>query len=96
MKNQKYKDQQKQVKMYTFLLQFSINMIVPIFACTFLGYFLDQKLGIVLFVFVGFIIGALSGFTSIYRLTKEMTKKDEISVDYPVVNAKKGDIKKDD
>lgn len=89
----KNRETQKQVRMYTFLLQFSINMIVPIFACTFGGYFLDEKLGTSWIVIVGFFLGALSGITSIYRLTKDMTKKDKTSVDYPVVDIKKGDRK---
>ncbi|MBE5906010.1 MAG: AtpZ/AtpI family protein [Lachnospiraceae bacterium] len=83
------KRKNEQVTAYTYLLQFSINMIVPIFACTFLGYWIDTQLGTSFVVILGFFFGALSGGTSIYRISKKMLHKDETSWDYPVVEKQK-------
>ncbi|MCR4956783.1 MAG: AtpZ/AtpI family protein [Lachnospiraceae bacterium] len=82
-------EKNRQVQAYTFILQFSLNMIVPIFACSFFGYWLDTKLGTSFIVIIGFFIGALSGFTSIFRMSRKWTKKDELSSGYPVVDQKK-------
>ena len=73
---------------YSYILQFAINMIVPIGACTYAGYWLDNKLGTMYIVIIGFFLGALAGITSIYRITKKMTKKDKTSYTYPVVDNK--------
>lgn len=85
------KERKEQVQAYTYILQFSINMIVPILACTFFGYWLDGKLGTSFLVIVGFFLGALSGGTSIYKISKKMIKRDETSWKYPVVDKKKED-----
>ena len=71
---------------YSYILQFAINMIVPIGACTYAGYWLDCKFGTAYIVIIGFFLGALAGGTSIYRITKKMTKKDKTSYTYPVVD----------
>ncbi|SFQ21032.1 Putative F0F1-ATPase subunit Ca2+/Mg2+ transporter [Lachnospiraceae bacterium XBB1006] len=88
-KQKRDKARREQVTAYTYLVQFSINMIVPIFACTFFGYWLDNKIGTSFLVIVGFFIGAISGGTSIYKISKKMLTKDETSWDYPVVEEKK-------
>ena len=75
---------------FTFILQFSINMIVPIAACMALGYWLDQLVGTNFLAIIGFFFGAIAGFTSIFRLSKSFTRKDKTSIDYPVVDAKDG------
>ena len=90
----KRKELNESVRAYTFILQFAINMIVPIGDCTYAGYWLDTKLGTAFIVVIGFFVGALSGITSIYRITKKMTKKDKTSYTYPIVD--KEDQKDDD
>ena len=82
----KRKELNESAQAYTFILQFAINMIVPIGVCTYAGYCLDKKFGTVYIVVIGFFVGALAGGTSIYRITKKMTKKDKTSYTYPVVD----------
>lgn len=89
--DRKRKERREQAQAYTYILQFSINMIVPIFACTFFGYWLDGKFGTSFLVIIGFFLGAVSGGTSIYKISKKMLKKDETSWKYPVVEKKKED-----
>ena len=93
-KQQKRKQRNEQGQAYTYILQFSINMIVPIFACTFFGYYLDTKLGTSFLVIIGFFFGALSGITSIFRISRKMLRDDPQSPDYPVVEPKKEGRKK--
>ncbi len=87
----KKRERNQQIQAYTYILQFSINMIVPIFACTFFGYWIDTKLGTSFIVIIGFFFGALTGGTSIFRISRKMIRKDETSWSYPVVEKKKED-----
>lgn len=52
--------------------QFGINMLVPIFICSFVGMFLDLKLGTSFWVVVFFFAGALAGFTNVFRFAKKI------------------------
>ena len=52
--------------------QFGINMLVPIFLCSFVGMFLDWKLGTSFWVVVLFFVGALAGFTNVFRFAKKI------------------------
>lgn len=52
--------------------QFGIHMIVPIFLCTFLGIWIDKKAGTSFWVIILFFMGALAGFTNIYKLAKKI------------------------
>lgn len=90
------KERNQQVQAYTYLLQFSINMIVPIFACTFLGYWIDTKLDTSFVVIIGFFFGAVAGANSIYRISRKMLRKDEFSSGYPVVTPNQEEEKEDD
>lgn len=54
--------------------QFGITMIVPIFLCSFLGWFLDEKLGTSYLFVLLFFIGALAGFRNIYILSKKVAE----------------------
>ncbi len=53
------------------ILQFGINMIVPILLCTLLGVWLGQKTGHTWIVIPLFFMGALAGGTNIYRMVKK-------------------------
>lgn len=79
------KQTRNQANALTFILQFSINMIVPIAICCVGGYYLDQYLGTSYLIIVGFFLGAISGMTSIWKLSKKMIQKDSYSSSYPVV-----------
>ncbi len=57
--------------------QFGINMLVPIFMCSFLGIYLDRKLGTNFIMIILFFIGAVSGGYNIYRLSKRYLRKDD-------------------
>ncbi len=57
--------------------QFTINMLVPIFLCSFIGYFVDQKLNTNVFFIVLFFVGAIAGFRNVYILAKKMYSKNE-------------------
>ena len=52
--------------------QFGINMLVPIFICSFAGMFLDRKLGTSFWTVVLFFVGALAGFTNVFRFAKKI------------------------
>lgn len=54
------------------ITQFGINMLVPIFLCSFLGMFLDQKLGTSYIMIILFFVGALAGFRNIYIIAKRI------------------------
>ena len=62
-------------KALSLITQFSINMLVPIFGCSFLGIFLDRKLGTKYLMIVLFFIGALAGFRNIYRMAATIFKE---------------------
>lgn len=55
--------------------QFGINMLVPVFVCSFLGIFLDKKLGTSFFVIILFFVGAAAGFRNIYHFSKRIFEK---------------------
>lgn len=62
-------------KALSLITQFSINMLVPIFGCSFLGIFLDRKLGTNYLMIVLFFLGALAGFRNIYRMAATIFKE---------------------
>ena len=60
----------------TYITQFGINMLVPIFLCSFVGIWLDKKLGTDFIMIILFFIGAIAGGYNVYRLSlKHMKKK---------------------
>lgn len=61
----------------TLISQFGINMLVPIFICSFAGMYLDRKLGTEFLMIVLFFVGALAGFRNIYILSLKMIREDE-------------------
>lgn len=56
----------------TMIGQFGINMLVPVFLCSFLGIFLDKKLNTSYLVIFLFFIGAAAGFRNVYRFAKSI------------------------
>lgn len=60
----------------TMIGQFGINMLVPVFACSFLGIFLDRKLQTNWLVIVFFCIGALAGGRNVYRFAKKIYSRN--------------------
>ena len=61
---------------FSFIGQFGINMLVPIFLCSFVGIYLDKRLNTDFLVIVLFFVGAISGGYNVYRMSKRHLKKD--------------------
>ena len=70
------KNQRKVFQALTMILQFGLNMIVPIAACTALGIWLDKKYEMPWIVVALFFVGALAGFTSIFKMARPFMKSD--------------------
>ncbi|MCI7791666.1 MAG: AtpZ/AtpI family protein [Lachnospiraceae bacterium] len=64
------------------ITQFGITMLVPIFLCSFLGWYLDQWLQTSWLFVALFFIGALAGFRNIFILSKKIfeTKDDSMEM----------------
>ena len=59
------------------ITQFSINMIVPICLCMFIGVYLGEKFSMPIISVPFVIIGTLAGFRNIYILAKKVYKDDK-------------------
>lgn len=55
--------------------QFAITMLVPIALMFAAGYWLDQKFGTSFWTVILFFVGALAGFTNVYRLAQKVYKR---------------------
>ena len=53
------------------VFQFGINMLVPIFICTFLGVWIGKKFDISWIVILLFFVGAIAGGNNIYKMSKK-------------------------
>lgn len=56
----------------TLIGQFGIIMLVPIFMCSFVGIYLDRKFQTSFLVVLFFFIGALAGFSNVYRFARKI------------------------
>ena len=70
------KNQRKVFQALTLVLQFGLNMIVPIAMCMVLGIWLDKKYDMPWVSIVMFFMGALAGFTNIFKMAKPLMKSD--------------------
>ncbi len=61
---------------FTMVLQFGLNMIVPILMCTMLGVYIGKKFDMMFIVVPLFIIGALAGFRNIYVMAKKIFEQE--------------------
>ena len=52
------------------IMQFGINMLVPIGIMSWLGILLDRKCGTSFFMVLFFFIGAVAGFQNIWRMAR--------------------------
>lgn len=59
------------------ITQFGINMIVPIFLCSFAGLYIDRHFGTSFWFVVLFFVGALAGFRNILILAKKIYEGDK-------------------
>lgn len=70
------KNQRKVFQAFTYILQFTLNMVVPIAMCMALGIWLDEKFDMPWIILVLFFVGALAGFNSIYKMAKPLMKSE--------------------
>ena len=70
----KRKDRRNTARLLGMITQFALNMIVPMCMCFFAGLWLDRRFGTKWIVIVMFFVGALAGFTNVYRLIKRLTE----------------------
>lgn len=59
-------------KALTLFSQFTINMLVPVFLCSAVGYFLDNEFGTSFWFVILFFVGALAGFRNAFLLAKRI------------------------
>lgn len=69
------------------ITQFGITMLVPIFLCSFLGWYLDQRFQTSYLFVLLFFIGALAGFRNIFILAKKIGQSST-NDDYEAVRRK--------
>lgn len=54
------------------ITQFGVNILVPIFLCSFAGMYLDRWLGTSVWMVALFFVGALAGFTNVFRFARRV------------------------
>lgn len=78
-RNKKYK--RSVYQSLAVITQFGINMLVPIFLCSFAGLYLERKFGTVYWFVLLFFVGALAGFRNIFILAKKIYEGDSSDED---------------
>lgn len=71
------KDTRQVLDALVLVFQFGINMIVPIFLCCLLGIWIGNKTGISWMMIPFFFIGALAGFTNIYKVSRKIYSRSD-------------------
>lgn len=71
------KDTREVLDALVLVFQFGINMIVPIFLCCLLGIWIGDKTGISWMMIPFFFIGALAGFTNIYKMARKIYSRND-------------------
>lgn len=59
------------------VIQFGLNMLVPIVMCTLLGVWIGEKSGINIITVPLFLMGALAGFRNIFIMAKKIYQDDD-------------------
>lgn len=70
------KNKRKVFQTMSLIMQFGLNMIIPILICTMLGVWLDKKYDKPMITILLFIVGALAGFNSVYKIAKKIYGQD--------------------
>ena len=60
------------------IMQFGINMIVPILICTWFGVWLSEWTGHKFLVVLLFLAGAIAGMQNCYKITKRMIQREKL------------------
>ncbi|NLG02646.1 MAG: AtpZ/AtpI family protein [Clostridia bacterium] len=61
----------------TMIMQFGINMLVPILLCVFIGIAMDRFFHTSFIVIIMFFIGALAGFRNVYIFARKIYSHKE-------------------
>lgn len=61
---------------FALVMQFGINMLVPICMMSALGIFLDRKLGTSYIMVLLFFVGAIAGAQNVYRMAKRVYEEE--------------------
>ncbi|MCR5209852.1 MAG: AtpZ/AtpI family protein [Lachnospiraceae bacterium] len=72
----KQRDRRQTARLLPMISQFAISMVVPIFLCFYVGYLIDKHFGTSFMAVVLFFVGALAGFTNVYKLARGLTAED--------------------
>lgn len=67
----------KEVSAFTLVVQIGLNMIVPILGLTVFGAWLGERVGQSWVAIPFFVLGVLSGGTSVYRLVRKYLKRPQ-------------------
>ncbi len=62
---------------FTMVMQFGINMIVPIVLCTLFGVWIGEKFHMPVITVPLFLMGALAGFRNIFIMAKKIYQDDQ-------------------
>lgn len=74
------KNNKEVIQSFSMVMQFGINMLVPIFACTLFGAWLGEKVNISWLAIPFFVIGALAGMRNVFLFARRIydpKKKDK-------------------
>lgn len=70
------KKKQKVFQAFTMVIQFGLNMIVPIVMCTLLGVWIGEKIRMPGITVLLFLMGAAAGFRNIFIMAKKIYQDD--------------------
>lgn len=62
---------------FTMVIQFGLNMIVPIVMCTLFGVWLGEKFHMPVITIPLFLMGAMAGFRNIFIMAKKIYQDDK-------------------
>lgn len=90
------KDSSKIARSLSMISQFTIHMLVPICMCSYVGYWLDEKLRTSFLFIVLFFVGALAGGRNVYLLAQKISGGKENMPSQLYGSNQKSRIKKKD
>ena len=61
---------------FTMVMQFGLNMVVPILMCCMFGVYIGKKFDMMIIVVPLFIMGALAGGRNCYRMAKRIFEQE--------------------
>ena len=71
------KGKNKVYQSFALVMQFGINMIVPIMLCTLAGVWIGNKVGKDYIVIPLFFVGLIAGFQNVYRMATRIYEDDK-------------------